>query len=99
MTVVPGSPTLPRPQPLSGQGQEVLCPIEVPVADTGPGTPAEVVQHATAPFVTTKAPDRGTGLGLGMVPRLVESRGGGWRPTPRPGAERDDELTNIPVAV
>lgn len=50
--------------------------IEVLVADTGPGMPAAVVQHATDPFFSTKTPDRGTGLGLWLVHRFVESCGG-----------------------
>lgn len=58
------------------QGVGTGATVEVLVADTGPGMPAAVAQHATDPFFSTKAPDRGTGLGLWLVHRFVESCGG-----------------------
>lgn len=49
----------------------VLC-----VEDEGQGMPEHIVQRATEPFFTTKAPDEGTGLGLAMVSGFVQqSRG------------------------
>jgi len=48
--------------------------IEVRIADTGPGIPAEVLARLGNPFVTTRA--QGTGLGLFLTRRLVESAGG-----------------------
>ena len=45
--------------------------VEVSVTDTGPGMAADVVQHATDSFFTTKAPGSGTGLGLWMVQRFM----------------------------
>lgn len=50
--------------------------VEVSVADSGPGMPPDVVQHAGEAFFTTKRPGRGTGLGLWIVRRFVESCGG-----------------------
>lgn len=50
--------------------------IEVVFADNGPGLAADVVEHVFEPFVTTKEPGKGTGLGLAVCARLVELMGG-----------------------
>jgi two-component system NtrC family sensor kinase len=50
--------------------------IHVWVADTGPGIPPELSAAVFEPFVTTKAPGEGTGLGLYITRSLVESLGG-----------------------
>ncbi len=49
---------------------------EVSVSDTGTGMPPEIAQFATNPFVTTKAPGEGTGLGLWMVQCFMTMAGG-----------------------
>ncbi len=43
-------------------------------ADGGPGFPADVLAHAFAPYVTTKA--KGTGLGLAIVKKIIDEHGG-----------------------
>jgi two-component system NtrC family sensor kinase len=53
------------------QGQAV-----VRVRDTGGGVPAELVSQLFTPFFTTKDPGEGTGLGLSLSYRIVESHGG-----------------------
>ena len=53
------------------QGQVV-----VRVRDTGGGVPTELVPQLFTPFFTTKDPGEGTGLGLSLSYRIVESHGG-----------------------
>jgi len=50
--------------------------LRVCVRDTGEGLPADATAHVFAPFFTTKAAGRGTGLGLALVREAVESHGG-----------------------
>jgi two-component system sensor kinase FixL len=48
--------------------------LEIEVADSGPGLPADVSSHLFEPFVTTK-PD-GLGVGLAICRRAIEAQGG-----------------------
>jgi C4-dicarboxylate-specific signal transduction histidine kinase len=50
--------------------------VEFFVRDSGPGIPGELLDKVFEPFVTTKDPGRGTGLGLAVCARLIESMGG-----------------------
>src|SRR5579872_1448491 len=49
--------------------------IEISVADTGCGIPADVLPHVFEPFFTTKR-GKGTGLGLSITQNYVRSHGG-----------------------
>jgi signal transduction histidine kinase len=48
--------------------------IELAVADTGPGVPAELRSQVFEPFFTTRA--EGIGLGLAIARQIVEAHGG-----------------------
>lgn len=48
----------------------------IDVADTGVGIAPALQARIWEPFYTTKAAERGTGLGLAMVSRILESSGG-----------------------
>jgi two-component system CheB/CheR fusion protein len=53
------------------------------VLDRGSGIPADIREHIFEPFFTTKS--TGTGLGLPIVKRLMESQGGAVELRSRPG--------------
>ena len=54
--------------------KRVSLPIEVCIADNGPGAPPELADRLFDPFVTSKA--GGRGLGLALVAKLVGDHGG-----------------------
>lgn len=64
---------LPRELAVPPGGGEV---VEIAVRDGGPGIPADVVDQIFEPFVTTKEPGKGTGLGLAVAARLIDALGG-----------------------
>lgn len=57
--------------------------VEVSVADTGPGLPAEISSQLFQPFVTTK--EKGMGLGLSICRSIIDSHGGRLCASPNPG--------------
>jgi two-component system NtrC family sensor kinase len=59
---------------LSARGQGGF--VEMAVADSGHGMPAEIVSQVFDPLFTTKPPGRGTGLGLPIVREVVAAHGG-----------------------
>jgi two-component system sensor kinase FixL len=59
--------------------------VELRVADTGPGIAPEVKDLLFRPFITTKRPGQGTGLGLSVSRSIVEAHGGTIRAESRPG--------------
>jgi signal transduction histidine kinase len=63
------------------EGDEVV----VHVIDNGAGIPQEVLPRIFKPFFTTKPKGEGTGLGLGIVQRIVAKHGGRIEADSRPG--------------
>jgi signal transduction histidine kinase len=59
--------------------------ILVSIADTGAGIPIDIQPHIFDLFYTTKEVGVGTGLGLGIVGRIVEQFGGTIRFSSEPG--------------
>jgi two-component system nitrogen regulation sensor histidine kinase GlnL len=57
-----------------GTGSRIQLPLVVSVQDNGPGIPDDVRPHLFDPFITTK--QKGTGLGLALVAKIVSDHGG-----------------------
>jgi len=65
------------------KSRRFLC---ITVADNGAGIPLESQAHVFDPFYTTKPVGVGTGLGLGIVQRIVDQYGGTITFSSEPGA-------------
>ena len=50
--------------------------IKVSVEDSGVGIPGDKLKKIFEPFFTTKIEDKGTGLGLPVISRIVEDHSG-----------------------
>ena len=59
--------------------------VVLSVSDTGGGIPPAVLARMFQPFVTTKGPDKGTGLGLAMVYGFVTQSAGHIEVSSKPG--------------
>ena len=62
--------------------------VRVTIADSGSGIPAEVRARVFEPFYTTKAPGKGTGLGLHISHGVVARHGGRIEVDSAPGDTR-----------
>jgi len=65
-----------EPASVSVQTRKVGSEILISVTDNGKGIPPERLTRIFEPFYTTKAPGRGTGLGLSVSHRIVKQHGG-----------------------
>ncbi len=74
---------------ISGQCRPGSTVVDILVADTGPGIPAELLSRVFDPFFTTKAVGHGSGLGLFITHEIIEEHGGCIAVSNRPegGAE------------
>jgi len=75
----------------SGDSVEVISErngevVSVEVIDEGHGIPDNIIDQVFDPFVTTKPPGSGTGLGLSVVYRIVQEHGGHIAIESQPGA-------------
>ncbi|HKY32706.1 MAG TPA: ATP-binding protein [Candidatus Polarisedimenticolia bacterium] len=78
-----GSITLEAEEASIGGGRQDA--VAVRVIDDGPGIPAGALPRLFEPFFTTRAGSGGTGLGLSLARRIVESAGGSITVDSRPG--------------
>lgn len=67
ITITTG-PTAPSERPQPG--------VSIMIIDTGPGIPADLLPKIFDFFVTTKAPSKGTGMGLAVCKEIVKQHGG-----------------------
>jgi len=65
----------------AGPQQQVV----VTISDNGPGMVAAALSHIFEPFYTTKAPGKGTGLGLATCHRIIEQHHGQIEVVTTPG--------------
>lgn len=72
--------------------------VELVVADSGPGIPAEIQGKVFDAFFTTKPPGEGTGLGLSLCREIVEAHGGTITVDSAPGRGTRFVIT-LPAAV
>jgi signal transduction histidine kinase len=61
-------------EPAAGGEMHAVPMIQVEVADSGPGIPADVIDRIFSPFFTTKP--QGSGLGLAIVRKIVDAHDG-----------------------
>ena len=59
--------------------------VRVEIFDTGRGIPAELLPRVFEPFVTTKDPGKGTGLGLHICNSIITEMGGELKVVSEPG--------------
>jgi signal transduction histidine kinase len=62
--------------------------IVVQIIDNGPGIPEAIQHRIFEPFFTTKSVGEGTGLGLDVVRRIIQSHSGSVDAESKPGATR-----------
>lgn len=75
---------------VESEGETRMLPagrwVRVRVRDSGCGMEPSLLEHAWVPFVTSKVPGQGAGLGLSIVAAIVRQHGGRVAIESRPGA-------------
>ena len=78
LDAMPGGGTLRiRAKAVSDAESAAIPSVQLSIEDTGPGIPKEALARASEPFFTTKP--GGTGLGIAVARKLLESGGGRLR--------------------
>ncbi len=76
------------------EGAGARLPLQIEIADDGPGLPPEIAAHVFDPFVSGR--ENGTGLGLALVSRIIADHEGWISVESRPG--RTVFRISLPVA-
>jgi CheY-like chemotaxis protein len=71
--------------------------VRIEVTDNGPGVPPELTDRLFMPFVTTKAPGQGTGLGLSVSFGIVTGHDGTLEYEPGPGGVGATFIIELPL--
>ena len=71
---------------LTIRGSAPAAAVHIEISDTGAGIAAELLPRIFDPWMTTKAPGSGTGLGLTIAREVVQSLGGTIAARSTPGA-------------
>ena len=77
--------------------KQVQDRARISIRDNGNGIPAEIREKIFNPFFTTKAADKGTGLGLALSNDIVREHGGDIRVDSVPG-EFTEMIVDLPLA-
>jgi signal transduction histidine kinase/ActR/RegA family two-component response regulator len=89
----------PNPNPNPNESSPDPMPtVRISVRDTGIGIPPEHLPNLFEAFFTTKDKDKGTGLGLATVKRIVERHGGSIDVASTPGIGTTFAVT-LPCAI
>jgi len=72
--------------------------VRMSITDDGPGVPPELRSHLFVPFLMTKAPGKGPGLGLSVSFGIVAGHGGTLRYEVGPGGVGTTFIVELPVS-
>ena len=91
-----GCPAARRRLSIATRSVHATQQVQLEIADTGPGIPAEIRAKIFEPFFTTKPAGQGTGLGLSLCRGIIEEHGGAITVVSEPGLGSTFTIT-LPV--
>ncbi|HEX3428104.1 MAG TPA: ATP-binding protein, partial [Candidatus Limnocylindrales bacterium] len=80
-----------------GRNDDDASVARIEVTDDGPGVPPELADRLFMPFVTTKPPGQGTGLGLSVSFGIVAGHGGTLQHRPGPDGVGASFVIELPL--